>query len=133
MLLAENETHVPVIMFRNNHRDTTLDPIYKVIFYNRNQVYEIFVRQIYQSDMYGFIEVEDVVFGERNQVVVDPAEEKLKTEFSGVKRSYIPMQNIIRIDEVEKEGAVKVSDVKANDKVAQFPTFPQNGPGNKGD
>lgn len=110
-----------------------MEPIYKVIFYNRNQVYEIFVRQIYQSDMYGFIEVEEVVFGERNQVVVDPAEEKLKTEFAGVKRSYIPMQNIIRIDEVEKEGAVKVSEVKANDKIAQFPTFPQNGPGNNGD
>jgi len=98
-------------------------PIYKVIFYNQNQVYEVYARAIYQSDMYGFIEVEDFVFGEHTQVIVDPAEEKLKGEFANVSRSYIPMQAIIRIDEVEKEGDVKVIDIKAGDKIAQFP-FP---------
>ena len=96
-------------------------PIFKVIFYNQNQVFEVYARSIYQSEMYGFIEVEEFVFGERSQVLVDPSEEKLKSEFTGVKRSYIPMHNIIRIDEVEKEGAVKISDVKAGDKIAQFP------------
>ncbi|HEY7883711.1 MAG TPA: DUF1820 family protein, partial [Cellvibrionaceae bacterium] len=82
-------------------------PIYKIIFHNQGQVYELFARAIYQSEMYGFIELEEFVFGERSQLLVDPAEEKLKTEFAGVKRSYIPMHAIIRIDEVEKEGAVK--------------------------
>ncbi len=96
-------------------------PIYKVIFYNQNQVYEIYARAIYQSDMYGFIEVEEFVFGERTQLVVDPGEEKLKGEFAGVKRSYIPMHSIVRIDEVEKEGAIKVTELKTGDKVAQFP------------
>jgi len=105
----------------------TSHTIYKVIFYNRNHVYEVFVRDIYQSEMYGFIEIEELVFGERSQLVVDPSEEKLKGEFSGVKRSFIPMQSIIRIDEVDKEGKMKVSDVKTGDKVAHFP-FPQNGP-----
>jgi len=95
-------------------------PTYKVVFYNQNQVYEVYARAIYQSDMYGFIEVEEFVFGERTALLVDPAEEKLKNEFAGVKRSYIPMHSIIRIDEVEKEGAVKVTEVKG-DKVAQFP------------
>jgi len=32
-------------------------PIYKVIFQNHNKVFEVFARQIYQSDMWGFIEV----------------------------------------------------------------------------
>src|SRR5690606_39760650 len=80
-------------------------PTYKVIFLNQGQVYEIFARAIYQSEMYGFIEVEEFVFGERTQLLVDPAEERLKTEFAGVKRSYIPMHAIVRIDEVEKEGS----------------------------
>jgi hypothetical protein len=98
-------------------------PVYKVIFQNGNQVFEVFARQIYQSDMWGFIEVEEFVFGERSQILVDPSEEKLKHEFSGVTRSYIPLQAIIRIDEVDKEGAVKVSDVKPADggNVASFP------------
>jgi len=96
-------------------------PIYKVIFYNQNQVYELYTKHIYQSDMYGFIEIEEYLFGERSQVIVDPAEEKLKNEFTGVTRSYIPMHSIIRIDEVDKEGAVKVIDVKGDGKVASFP------------
>ncbi|MBB5212074.1 DUF1820 family protein [Microbulbifer hydrolyticus] len=98
------------------------NPIYKVIFHNQNQVFELYARAIYQSEMYGFIEVEEFVFGEKSQLVVDPSEEKLKTEFSSVKRSYIPMHSIVRIDEVEKEGVGKVHDVKG-DKIAQFP-FP---------
>lgn len=97
--------------------------IYKVIFYNQNQVYEIFAQAIYQSEMYGFIEVEELIFGERSGLLVDPAEEKLKSEFAGVKRSYVPMQSVIRIDEVEKEGTAKVTDLKSGDKVAQFPSF----------
>ena len=78
------------------------EPIYKVIFLNQNQVFELYAKQIYQSDLYGFIEVEEYVFGERSQIVVDPAEEKLKSEFAGVKRSYIPMHAIVRIDEVRQ-------------------------------
>jgi hypothetical protein len=98
------------------------NPIYKVIFYNQNQVYELYARAIYQSDMYGFIEIEEFVFGEKAQLVVDPSEEKLKTEFASVTRSYIPMHSIVRIDEVEKEGVGKVVEVKG-DKIAHFP-FP---------
>ena len=101
-------------------------PVYRVIFLNQSQVYELFASAIYQSEMYGFIEVEEFVFGERSQVLIDPAEEKLKQEFAGVKRSYIPMHAIVRIDEVEKEGPAKISEVKggdgkSSDKIAHFP------------
>lgn len=93
--------------------------IYKVIFHSQGQIYEIYARQIFQSDLYGFIEAEEFVFGKKSEMVVDPSEEKLKSEFSGVKRSYIPIHAVIRIDEVEKEGTVKVSDAKGT--VTPFP------------
>lgn len=99
-------------------------PLYKVIFHNQNHVYEVYARAIYQSEMYGFIEIEEFVFGERSQLLVDPAEERLKNEFASVKRSYIPMHAIIRIDEVEKEGAVKITEVKPGEKIAHFPFIP---------
>ena len=108
------------------------EPVYKVIFQNGSQVFEVFARQIYQSDMWGFIEVEEFVFGERSQILVDPSEEKLKNEFGSVNRSYIPLQSIIRIDEVDKEGSAKVSDVTpAEGNVASFP-FAGAPPGQKG-
>ncbi|HAJ74923.1 MAG: DUF1820 family protein [Gammaproteobacteria bacterium] len=92
--------------------------IYKISFLNKGKVYEVFVKQVYQSDLYGFIEIEDYVFDEKTQIVVDPSEEKLKSEFDGVKRSFIPIQAIIRIDEVEKSGVSKIS---SGDNITPFP------------
>ncbi len=100
--------------------------MFKVVFQNQNEVFELFVEQIYQSDMYGFIEVEEYVFGERSGILIDPSEEKLKTEFTGVKRSFIPMHAIIRIDEVEKRGTVKISESKGSN-VSLFPGMPRAG------
>ena len=82
--------------------------LYKVVFINRDKVYEVYARQVHESGLYGFIEIEEMVFGEHTTVVIDPAEEKLKNEFSGVKRTYIPLHAIVRIDEVEKRGKAKI-------------------------
>ncbi|HEX2239293.1 MAG TPA: DUF1820 family protein [Gammaproteobacteria bacterium] len=100
--------------------------IYKIVFFNQGKVYEIFARRVYQGDLYGFVVVEDLVFGERSTVVVDPSEERLKTEFEYVKRAHIPMHAVARIDEVEKQGVAKISDAGAN--VAMFPS-PMYSPG----
>ena len=70
--------------------------VYKIIFMQLGEVYEVFAKQIFQSDMYGFIEVENYIFNKDKQLVVDPSSEKLKNEFSDVQRSYIPMNAIIR-------------------------------------
>lgn len=94
-------------------------PIYRVIFLNQGSVYEMYAKQIYQSELYGFIEVEEFIFGERSQVLVDPSEEKLKAEFEGVLRSFLPVGAIIRIDEVKQEGVAKM--LSASDKVTPFP------------
>ena len=88
----------------------TQQHIYKVRFHNQGQIYEVYAHNIYSSDLYGFIEVEDYIFGSKTKVVIDPGEEKLRTEFEGVHRSFIPMHSVIRIDEVEKEGVAKVTE-----------------------
>ena len=43
--------------------------IYKILFHNQGQIYEVYARAIYQSDLYGFIEVEDYIFGDKTKVV----------------------------------------------------------------
>ena len=102
--------------------------IYCIYFHCHGQVYEVYVRSIYQSDMYGFVEVEDYIFGEKSQMVIDPGEDKLRTEFENVQRSFIPMHAIIRIDEVEKEGTAKITDSAGNN----VTPFPMPVPGKKG-
>ncbi len=94
--------------------------IYKIIFVSQGQVYEVYARNVSHGSLFGFIEVEKLVFGERSTVVVDPSEEKIKTEFAGVARTYLPMHSIIRIDEVEKQGMSKISKLEGGN-VAQFP------------
>lgn len=98
------------------------DRIYRVMFVNQDQVYEVFVKHVFQSDMWGFLQLEDFIFGSQSDLVVDPSEEKLKQQFAGVERSYIPMQAVIRIDEVKQEGVAKITDAKGN--VAAFPVMP---------
>ncbi len=99
-------------------------PIYKVIFHNQGQVFEVYARQVRQSELWGFLELETLVFGERSQLVVDPGEERLKAQFEGVLRSFVPQHAVIRIDEVERLGTARISEAKGGGNVTQFPLPP---------
>lgn len=104
--------------------------LYRIIFMNQGKIYEIYARSIAHGDLFGFLEVEELIFGERSSVVVDPAEEKIKSEFAGVQRTYIPLHAVMRIDQVEKQGVSKISNVDG-DNVTPFP-MPMYNPGGPG-
>jgi hypothetical protein len=104
--------------------------IFKVIFHSHGKVYEVYARRVGHGELFGFVEVEELIFGERSTLVVDPAEEKIQTEFTGVKRTFLPLHSIIRIDEVRKSGVSKVSAVEGSN-VTQLP-FPVYTPGDAG-
>ncbi|AIA75528.1 MULTISPECIES: DUF1820 family protein [Halomonadaceae] len=94
-------------------------PIYRVVVHQQGEIWDLYVREIFQSELWGFIEVEEFVFDDASRVVVDPGAEKLQRTFEGVKRSYLPLNAIVRIDEVEREGPLKA--VKSDARVAEFP------------
>ena len=122
----ENRQTAPKFVYAAIERSTDMSEkeqpkhVYRVLFHNQGQVYEVYARNIYQSDLYGFVEIEDYTFGNRSQMLIDPSEDRLRNEFEGVQRSFIPMHAIVRIDEVEKEGIAKITDNKG-DKVTPFP------------
>ena len=95
--------------------------IFKIMFVNQGKVYEVYARKVSQGRLFGFIEVEELVFGERSTVVLDPGEERIKSEFMGVKCTMLPMHSILRIDEVKKQGQAKISALEGGSNVAQFP------------
>lgn len=102
--------------------------LYRVSFTNQGQVYEVYARAVSHGSLLGFVEIEQLVFGEKSSVVVDPSEEKLKTEFANVVRSYVPVHAVIRIDEVSKPGAAKISALpEGGSKIMPFPTFTPKG------
>lgn len=101
---------------------TQKDKIYKVLFLNQGKVYELYARNVYQGELYGFVEVEELLFGEKTTLLVDPAEERLRNEFTDVKRTFLPLHSVIRIDEVEKQGSSKIrGSGEAHDNIAHFP------------
>ncbi|MGH8322631.1 MAG: DUF1820 family protein, partial [Steroidobacteraceae bacterium] len=53
--------------------------------------------------------------------VLDPSEERIKSEFEGVKRTFLPMHSVLRIDEVKKHGMSKITALEGGANVAQFP------------
>ncbi len=106
--------------------------IYKVMFHQQGDLYELYARNVSHGEMYGFLEIGEIIFGERSALLVDPAEEKLKSEFAGVKRTYVPIGYVVRVDEVDKEGINKVHPGDgADSNISHFPVA-NLGPGNPG-
>jgi hypothetical protein len=95
--------------------------IFKIMFVNQGKVYEVYARKVSQGGLFGFIEIEELVFGERSSVVLDPGEERIKSEFAGVKRTYLPLHSILRIDEVRKQGTAKIVALEGGN-VTPFPS-----------
>ncbi len=98
------------------------ESIYRVKFLQQGDVYEVYASGVSQGGLLGFVEVEQVLFGERSQLVVDPSEERLKTEFEGVERFYVPLHSVIRIDQVDRQGTPRISELEGGKgNVAAFP------------
>lgn len=107
-------------------------PLFRVQFFNQGSVYEVYAKGVSQGGLFGFVEIEELVFNERSKVVIDPAEERLKAEFEGVKRFYVPMHAVVRIDEVEREGVARVTEPKESGRdsgarVTPFPIYTPRG------
>jgi hypothetical protein len=104
------------------------ETIYRITFMHQGEVYEIYAKHVSQVGLFGFVEVEDLLFGERSKIVIDSSEERLKTEFEGVKRTFVPIHSVIRIDEVEKAGRGRIT--SGDGKVTSFPHVTIPGPPN---
>ena len=84
------------------------DLLFRVVFSHNGATCELFAKYICEDSLMGFVEVEDLVFSDSSKVVVDTNEERLQQEFKGVKRTYIPLHSVMRIDEVAYKDCGKV-------------------------
>jgi hypothetical protein len=82
--------------------------LYRIRFRTEDKALEVYCNRVEQSDLFGFIEVSGFVWSGKSDIILDPTEQEVRSEFSGVKIARIPMHAIIRIDQVEKSGKAKV-------------------------
>lgn len=96
--------------------------LYKVTFLNHGKVYELYARHAASSSLWGFIEIGELEFDVRDGVLVDPTEERLRDEFGNTRVLHLPMQSIVRIEQVEKKGQSAIRDAATGETVVtQFP------------
>ena len=92
-------------------------PLYKVTFINHGKVHELYARRVGGSHLWGFNEIAELVFDVHDGLVVDPTEERLREEFGNTRVLHLPMQSIVRIEEVEKKGPSSIRDAATGENV----------------
>ncbi|MEE7547204.1 DUF1820 family protein, partial [Xanthomonas sp. Kuri4-1] len=101
-------------------------PLYKVTFLNHGKVYELYAHKVGSSHLWGFNEIGELVFDVHDGVVVDPTEERLREEFGDTRSLHLPMQSIVRIEEVGKKRQSAIRDAATGEKVVTpFPLPPR--------
>ena len=99
--------------------------LYKVTFLNMGKSYELFARSVQTSDLWGFTTISDLVFDAAGEnLIVDPSEEKLRDEFKDTKALHLPIQSILRVEEVDRRGTAQIRDASTGEKITPFPVMP---------
>ena len=91
--------------------------LYKVSFLSAGRIYELYARRVSASTLWGFTEVADLVFDVSDGVVIDPVEERLRDEFADTRVLHLPMQSVLRVEEVDRKGAAAIRDAGSGDRV----------------
>lgn len=100
------------------------EKLFRIAFLNHGKVYELFCSAVCSSDLLGFVEVSGLIFGEKNSLVVDPTEEKMRDEFDGVEVLHLPIHSVLRVEQVKKRGQAIIRDRESGEKVTPFPLQP---------
>jgi hypothetical protein len=92
-------------------------PLYKISFLNHGRVYELYARRVASSSLWGFTEVAELVFDLNDGLVIDPTEERLRDEFGHTRVLHLPMQSVLRVEEVEQKGKSAIRDAATGENV----------------
>jgi hypothetical protein len=99
--------------------------LFKVTFLSRGKSIELHARHVATSALWGFTEIGDLLFDPPGTgLVVDPAEERLREEFKDTTLLHVPIQAIVRIEEVTRRGPLAIRDAASGDKIMPFPLAP---------
>jgi len=98
--------------------------MFRVSFLKHGKVYEMYCEEVNSSGLWGFLDLSGLVFGEKDLVVVDPTEEKLRDEFEDVEVLSLPMHSVLSVEQVKIRGQAVIRDRESGEKVTPFPLSP---------
>ena len=100
------------------------EKLFRIAFLNHGKVYELFCTGVCTSNLRGFVEATGLQFEEKDSLVIDPTEEKMRDEFDGVEVLHLPMHSVLRVEQVRKKGQAVIRDRESGEKVTPFPIQP---------
>ena len=75
--------------------------LYKITFMNeKHEPLQIYAGKVHMSDILGLVEASDIMFIDSSEVIINPEDDKIKKLFHNVAATMIPINSLIRIDEV---------------------------------
>jgi len=90
--------------------------LYRITFLNdRKEIMTVHASNVNTSSFLGLIEVSDIVFLDTSEILFTPNDDKVKNEFKDVERTFIPINYIVRIDEIILEKETPVIRLYKND------------------
>lgn len=98
--------------------------LYKITFVSAGKVYELYARHVSSSGLWGFTEVSELVWDSTDNVVIDPTEERLKDEFGATRKLHLPIQSVLRVEEVERKGQLSIRDSQTGERVVTILPMP---------
>ena len=95
----------------------TQPTLYKITFNAAGKLYELYARKVSSSALWGFTEIAELVFDNNDGVLIDPTEERLRDEFGDTRVLHLPMHAIVRIEEVNQRGQLRIRDAQTCERV----------------
>lgn len=75
--------------------------LYRIVFQQRDEECELYAVRVAQGHLPAFLEVEQILFADRaTGPGANAVQERLRDALAPVKRCYLPLAHIVRIDEI---------------------------------
>jgi hypothetical protein len=104
--------------------------LYKVTFLSQGKTLELYARHVGSSGLWGFTEISDIDFDSQSEgIVIDPTEERLREEFKNTRVLHLPIQCVVRVEEVEKREPLVIRDAANGERVVTPFPMPLKGGG----
>ena len=82
--------------------------LYRVVLQSPDEQCELYAVRVAQGHLPAFLELEQIVFADRASGHASAAQERLRSALAEVKRCYIPLARIVRIDEIAYAAAAEL-------------------------
>ncbi|MCX8084801.1 MAG: DUF1820 family protein [Calditerrivibrio sp.] len=74
---------------------------YKIQFYDaKKEIFTLKAKSVSPTSFLGLIEISEIIYKEESNILITPDDDKTKLEFKNVNKTYIPINLILRIDEI---------------------------------